>query len=178
MESKIKRFSNFISHIHPKHTSWESKSKSHQNIPMNLWDSNHSKQTLSLPLFLPLIVWDIREKIYPLKLRKMLIMENVNVSIGKMKTERCMKTLSHTYYKQNLTSKHIQISVSKSWQSLTLACALSHIEYIGIGHQKRIFKREEIRGERRREGKERKEKEEILPQSRYVATNPHQNKYL
>ena len=53
MESEIKRFSNVISQIPPKHTSWEIKSKSHQNIPIYLWDSNLSKQTLPLPLFLP-----------------------------------------------------------------------------------------------------------------------------
>ena len=55
MESKVKKFQK-ISKINQtsKHTHWETKSKSHQNIPMNLWDSNLSKHTLSLwlPLFL------------------------------------------------------------------------------------------------------------------------------
>ena len=80
-ESKIKRFSNFISQILPKHTLWESKSKSHQNIPMNLWDSNHSKQTLSL-FYSPssslrsLRSWS--EIVYPLERKE-------NVNNGKLK---------------------------------------------------------------------------------------------
>ena len=78
-ESKIKRYSNFISQIPQKHTHWETKSKSHQNIPMNLWDSNLSNQTLSL--FLSFFLSQISEELewnckYPLKERKMLIMEN------------------------------------------------------------------------------------------------------
>ena len=62
-ESKMNIFSYFNFHITPQHTSWENKSKSHQNIPMNLWDSNLSKHTLSLLLFLPLSdLWGVGVK--------------------------------------------------------------------------------------------------------------------
>ena len=76
MESKIKRISNFISQIPSKHTHWETESKSHQNIPMNLWDSNLSNQNLSLSLsfFLSQISEELEWNcMYPLE-RK----ENVN----------------------------------------------------------------------------------------------------
>ena len=64
MESKIKRFQISSLKFPPKYTSWKTKSKSHQNIPMNLWDSNLSKQTLSLSYLLPLSdLWGVGVKL-------------------------------------------------------------------------------------------------------------------
>ena len=137
MKSKIKRFSNFISQIPQKHTIWETKAKSHQNIPMNLWDSNHSNQTFSL--FLSFFLSQISEElewncVYPLKERKMLIKEIEEISLRKHDNYQDFERKNSIYVvRLNLTThtKHIHSAsfrekmnewVWESWCPCVLVC--------------------------------------------------------